>query len=181
MMRFSKRVGFLGVALLVPFSAATAQPNLAEDIDTPEIVSSMFECRDIAEDAERLACFDREVGRVYEAQESDDLVIADRTQVREARRGLFGLKLPNLGGIFGGGDDDEDEIREITSTITAVRAIANGRYIFTLEDGARWMQTETPQFGFYKAGDSIIIKKGAIGSYRAKVNRGRYLSVRRVN
>jgi hypothetical protein len=181
-----RRVVWLGLGALAPLALfstpAAAQADPADALDTPEIINSMFECRDIEDDAERLACFDREVGRVYEAQESKDLVIADRKQVREARRGLFGLRLPNLGGIFGGGDDDEeDEIKEITSTIKSVRRMSNGRYFFVLEDGARWMQTETPRLANYDVGDTIVIKRASLGSFMAKVNGGRAVRVKRVN
>ena len=147
-----------------------AQSDPADAIDTPEVIDKLFQCRAIADPDARLACFDREVADVYEAQQSRDLVIADREKVTEAKRGVFGLKLPKIR-LFGGGDEDDDEINEITATLVEARRLSNGRYIFELEDGARWIQTED---GIgrkrFEKGDTIVIKKAAFGSFKARVN-----------
>ncbi len=179
-MRLTKSATFLAViaGLIAPPVAAQSDPTDA--IETPEVIEKLFECRAIQDPQERLACFDREVAAVSTAQESRELVIADRQQVTEARRGLFGLKLPKIR-LFGGGDED-DEVNEITATLADARKLSNGRYVFELEDGARWIQTENG-IGFkrFKAGDTIVIKQAALGSFKARVadkNAGR---VRRLN
>lgn len=159
---------------LAGLAALIAQPVLAQDnpadaIDTPEVIDKLFECRTISDPDARLACFDREVAEVFQAQQSRDLVIADREKVTEAKRGLFGLKLPKIR-LFGGGDEDDD-VSEITATLTEARRLSNGRYIFQLEDGARWIQTEDGVGRKrFKAGDTIVIKKAAFGSFKARVN-----------
>ena len=173
------------IAAFAFISAATVFAQSSGDtedaVETPAIVEELFECREIVDPAERLACFDREVARVYEAQNSRELVIADREQVRETRRGLFGLKLPKLG-IFGGGDDDEDAVNEISATLASARKLDSGRYVFELEDGVRWLETESVSgFRRLKAGDTIVIKKAALGSFKAKVNGKRAVRVRRLN
>lgn len=164
----------------VATSPVAAQSDPAEAIDTPEVIDKLFECRAIAEPEARLACFDREVADVYEAQQSRELVIADRATVNEARRGLFGLKLPKIK-LFGGGDD-ESKVDQITAVLTDARRLSNGRYIFELEDGARWIQTED---GIgrkrFKAGDTIVIKNAALGSFKARVNNRNAGRVRRLN
>jgi len=173
------QIAAIPLALTLVATPLLAQSNPVDDVETPEIVSKLFECRDIAEPDERLACFDREVGRVAEAQASRELVIADREQVKETKRGLFGLKLPKLG-IFGG--SDEDEVSEITATLAGATKLRNGRHIFELEDGARWIETEDVRgFRKFKAGDTIVIKKGSFGSFDAKVNGKRASKVRRLN
>ncbi len=160
---------------------ALAQSNPEDGVETPEIVSELFECRDIADPQERLACFDREVARVYEAQNSRELVIADREQVQKTKRGLFGLKLPKIG-LFSGGDDEKDEVNEISATLASARKMQNGRYIFELDDGVRWIQTESVSgYQRYETGDTIVIKKAALGSFKAKVNGKRAVRVRRLN
>ena len=59
----------------------------------------------VADNAERLACFDKAVGTIVAASDSDDLRIVDREEVRETRRKLFGFALPDLG-IFGRRDGE---------------------------------------------------------------------------
>jgi len=127
-----------------------------------------------------VACFDREVADVYEAQESRELVIAEREQVTEVRRGLFGLKLPNIR-LFGGGDEDED-VNQITATLADARKLSNGRFVFELENGARWIQTENGTgFKRFKAGDTIVIKRAALGSFKARINDKAAGRVKRIN
>ncbi|MEM7665959.1 MAG: hypothetical protein AAF250_08900 [Pseudomonadota bacterium] len=166
----------MAAALATP---AAAQTDPDAELKTPEMINQMFECRNIEEPDARLACFDREVGKVYEAQESQEIVIAERTEVDEAKRGLFGLKLPDIK-LFGGGE--EDTINEITATLTRADRQGNGRYVFELENGARWVETESPPgFRRYKAGDTIVIERAALGSFKAKVNGKRAVRVRRIN
>ncbi|MBO6525722.1 hypothetical protein [Erythrobacter sp.] len=176
----------VGAAIVVTVLAAAptaAQSDSESAVDTPAIVEELFDCREIADPDARLACFDREVAKVYDAQSSRQLVIADREQVREARKGLFGFTLPKLG-IFGGGDDDGDEekITEIASTLTDIRRMGNGRYLLTLESGAQWMQTDsTPVLGNPSEGDEVVIKRAALGSYMAKIDGGRAIRVKRTD
>lgn len=173
----------VGVSITLS-GAALAQERANDDdraakIETPEVMGKLFECRAITDPTARLACFDREVGAVQAAQESRELVIAERQQVEEARRGLFGLKLPSIR-LFGGGDNEE--VSELTATLASARKMGNGRFIFELDDGARWIQTESsPGYKKYKAGDTIVISKGALGSYKAKVEGKRAIRVRRLN
>lgn len=152
----------------------------ADQFDTPKVIDKLFECRSIADPEARLACFDREVGAVYQARESKELVIAEREQLDEAKRGLFGLNLPTLG-LFKGGDD-EDEISEVTTVLAGATKLRNGRHIFELENGARWIETgDASGFRKFKAGDTIVISKAAFGSFKAKVNGKRAVRVRRIN
>lgn len=172
---------FLACATIASFGTPVlAQDRSSEPVETPELIAELFACREIADPDERLACYDREVATVAEAQASRELVIADREQVNKTRRGLFGLRLPDLG-IFGG-EDDEDGVNEITATLARATKLDNGRHIFELEDGARWIETENAAgFRKFKAGDTIVIKRAAFGSFKAKVNGKRAVKVRRLN
>ena len=164
-------VATLALAGTAAFLAAV----LAHAKDKPEITAppaiyqAVLDCRTIGDAAQRLACFDRTVGEMATATTQKDLVILDRESMRETRKGLFGFTLPRLK-LFGGNDEgDKDEITQIDSTITALRTAADGRPIFTIADGAKWKQTEGRHI-FPKVGQSIRIKKAALGSYMANVN-----------
>jgi hypothetical protein len=171
-----------GIGLVVSLSVAV--PALAKDSDEklapPPVYQAVVDCRDIADPTQRLACFDRTVGVMASATAEKDLVVLDRATMRETRKGLFGFSLPKLK-LFGGGDEDErDEIREIESSIAAVRSAKDGYPIFVLEDGGNWKQTEGRNV-FPKVGDPIKIKRAAMGSYMANVNKKAGVRVMRLN
>lgn len=168
--------------LLATFASTPlfAQEQRGDVPATPDVIEKLFGCREIADPEARLACFDREADRVYRAQQSRELVIADKEQIQETRRGLFGLSLPKLG-IFGS-DDDDDDIEQLKTTLSSARRMSNGRYLLILEDGARWRQTEDVSgYQRYEPGDTVVISKAALGSFRASINGKRGVRVKRVN
>jgi hypothetical protein len=155
-------------ALLIAASA----PALAADkeIKRPEVFDKLVGCRSIPDSAARLACYDAQVARLDEAAAKNEVVVVDRAEVRKARKGLFGLALPDLGGLFkGGGDNEAEEITQIESTIKSVSQNQSGKYVFLLEDGARWVQSDTAGMRIPKPGMAIKIRKAAMGSYFANI------------
>ncbi|WP_338467236.1 hypothetical protein RXV95_01380 [Novosphingobium sp. ZN18A2] len=176
------------VMLLVPVTAM-ATSALAKDVDPanldkPQIYKDVVECRAIADAGARLACYDRTVAALQQATDKRDVVIADKADVREARKGLFGFHLPTLK-IFGGGKsdgkDEEDEIKQIESTLKSARHGRYGAWTFVLQDGAVWQQTDTKGFAVDpRAGAKIEIKRGAFGSYMASINGQPAVKVKRI-
>ena len=168
---------FLAPAFMLLAGTAQAEDN---KVKSPQIFNDVLECRAIANDKERLACFDSKVAVLDTAQKDEKLIVADRADVQEAKRGLFGLKLPTLK-IFSGSDKDND-VNEVTSIIKSVRKFGYDKWTFTLEDGAKWRQKEERIFARPpKAGQSITIKKAALGSFRAKINGKVTIRVERIN
>lgn len=151
---------------LAALPASAADSDKAEDNAAPPVFQAVLDCKAIAEPTARLACYDKAVAAMDAARSSKDLVVADRSTMREAKRGLFGLTLPKIK-LFGG--SDSEEVTEIESKIKAISKGADGNYVFTLEDGARWKQTEGRET-FPKVGQPIRIRKGALGSFLANVN-----------
>lgn len=174
----SRKVRLFLVFMLLGLSApALADPEGISE--RPEVLERLFQCREIAADAERLECFDREASLFEQAEESDEIIVADRAEVQEARRGLFGLSLPKIT-LFSG--DDEDRIDEIETTIQSASSVGRGKLLMVVEGGARWMQTDsTTIINEPEAGDTVIIRSGALGSYFAKIAGSRSFRVRRVN
>jgi hypothetical protein len=150
--------------------ASAALPAQAKDdpdpATPPPVFQAVIDCKVIADPTARLACYDKAVSAMDAAREAKDLVIADRSTMREAKRGLFGLSLPKLK-LFGG--SDSEEVSEVESTISAISRGRDGYYVFTLQDGARWKQTEGRDT-FPKVGQSIKIRKAMMGSFMANVN-----------
>lgn len=158
----------LGSMALVVATGAAAKDKDKPDPSTapPPVYQSVLDCRAIADPAQRLACFDAKVGAMAAATEKKDLVIVDRETIRATKRGLFGISLPKIK-LFGGNDDEE--VNQIESTINAAYAAKDGMSVFVLADGSRWKQTDG-RFTYPKAGQKILIKRAALGSFMAQVN-----------
>jgi hypothetical protein len=164
--------------LLAGATAATAKEPPRE---RPEALSRLLRCRAITVEQERLACFDREAASMDAAVTKDELVVMDRNQIRKTRSSLFGLTLPNLA-IFGADKEGGEGVSHIESTVRSASEGQDGNWYITLADGARWQQIDGKTLSSDpKAGNKIVIRKAALGSYMAKVNDRGAFRVRRVN
>ena len=153
----------LGLVAL-PVQARDKEADIAGP--TPAVFRAVLDCQAVADPGARLSCYDRAVAALNAAKAGNDLVVTDRATVREAKKGLFGLALPSLK-LFGDGKDEE--VTEIESRISAIRMAGDGFPTFTLEDGARWKQTDGRNT-YPKPGQKIRIRKAALGSYMASIN-----------
>ncbi|QIK96803.1 hypothetical protein G7076_10495 [Sphingomonas sp. HDW15A] len=165
---FKLKYAVAGLTALIAFQApATAQDKTGlSTAKTPKIFDDVLQCRAITDSQARLACFDKTVGTLAQAQQNKDLYVADKQAVQEARRGLFGFDLPKVK-LFGDNDMAED-VKSIETTIKAVSQGPKG-YIFTLEDGARWAQKDGAYMDKPKAGSKIRIRRAALGSYMGSI------------
>ena len=154
-------IGAIGALLLLTSPAASAPKKVAEG-PPPAQVTELLDCRNIADSAERLACYDKTAASIGEAVAKRDIVVFDRESVKKTKRGLFGFAIPNLG-IFGD-DDDAVEIKQVEGTIVSTGFNADGGYIFRLADGSRWTQIDSKPFAVEpRNGDKVVVKKGALG------------------
>jgi hypothetical protein len=148
-------------------SIAFAQPVQ----NRPEAFQKLLDCKPIADATERLACYDRQVAAMETAESDSSLVIVDKKQIRQAKKGLFGLSLPSMNGLLGRGDKDEDDdVDAIETVIKSARLLPSGRWLIVLADDARWVQTETKSIFDPKPGQKIRIRKAAMGSFFANIN-----------
>lgn len=176
------RSTILGSALSL--AALGAAPAVAKDKEapaTPAQVQQVYACRDVADAAERLACFDRQVAALQQAEQARDVTMFDRAAGQKARRGLFGFTLRDLP-FFGGGDDekDADRITRLETTIKWARRYDMDKMRFEIEDGAVWAQTDqTVLPRDPKAGEKVVIYPGAMGSYFAEIGGQKRVRVRR--
>lgn len=165
-----KRVRHAGTGLAVLAMLVQAGPVAAQEAGKRDRAASfgkLVECRALRDAAGRLACYDREVAALDVAEKNKDVVIVDRAQVRSARRTLFGLNLPRIGLLDD--KDGRDAIKELDTTFRSAGRLADGRVTFTVEDGARWTQTDDFAVpGALKTGGKVRITRGALGSYFAR-------------
>ncbi|HUG45043.1 MAG TPA: hypothetical protein VMK31_00845 [Sphingomicrobium sp.] len=163
-----------GCGLLV---AGPAQAQKTKGAEVPAQVQRLMDCRAIAAPEERLGCFDRETAAMGQAIASSNLVVVDREQARAAKRSVFGFSVPNFGGLFGGGDDD---VSQIESTIKSTSRNALGGWIITLADGSVWSQTDDWPGLDPRQGKTVIVKRGALGSFRLMIPGENGIKVKRI-
>lgn len=169
------------VALLIAAPAALAKDRDAPTAP-PELYQQLLDCRTLGDSAERLACFDRQVNALAAAADKREILIADKAQLQEARRGLFGFAAP-IGRLlgFGGDEDDGTKIDRIETTITNVRGAREGGWKLTFAEGGTWEQTDRMGWPLSpKVGNRAIITRGTLGSYFVAVDGMSGIKMRRV-
>jgi hypothetical protein len=170
----------LGGLMLLAAPATSAPKNKVAEGPPPAEITALLNCRNIADSAERLACYDKAAATMGAAVAKRDLVVIDRESVKKTKRGLFGFSIPNLG-IFGD-DNDEVEIKQIEGTVVSTAFNSDGGYIFRLADGSRWSQLDSKPFAIPpQGGDKVVVKKGTLGSYFLTVQGQPGVKVKRIN
>jgi hypothetical protein len=144
----------------------------AEAGDAPSVDESFFDglrqCRQISDDNQRLACFDRAVGPVIAASEEGEVRIVTKDEAAQTRRSLFGFNLPKIA-IFGSDDEDEDDLFE--TRITSARYLSSKKARFVTEEGAVWELLSIPsRLRPLSPGDTVRFKKASMGTYFARIN-----------
>ena len=143
--------------------AAAAAAQAAPATSTPNEISAFAACRAIAEADRRLACYDSASQKLEQAIAAKELTVVSRSDVKRARRSLFGFGVPNIPFLGGGGDEAD---KQITAKLASVRSLGYGKFQFRLEDGAVWETTEPVGEGESPSrGQNVTIKRGALGNY----------------
>ncbi|WP_260597644.1 hypothetical protein [Sphingomonas endolithica] len=163
------------LATLIGASQAVAGGK-QDDGTAAKIVDEITSCLTIANNIERLACFDRTARVLAAARDKRDIVVLDREQVRKTNRSVFGFVMPQLK-LFGS-EGESDEIKQLDSTVKDFNDLGYGRYRLSLADGSIWETTAVMRF-MPRKGDPITIKAGILGAYHA-TTRGRSTAIKRV-
>ena len=150
--------------VLVPANLAAQE---SETGPTSDYLERLQSCQQIALDSERLACFDAAVGNIVTASEAGEVQVIDQETARKTRRSLFGLSLPDLG-IFGGDDEDDDEL--FSTTIVSFRQFDRKGIRFTTAENAVWQMSNAPRRLRIKEGDEVEFKKASFGTYYIRIN-----------
>jgi len=169
--------------LLVPFSVQGGSEE------------SLVGCRALADDAQRLSCYDRAVDRAREALSppataSAPTEPAERGAAESAPRPQ-GSDLPAAldEGTFGRVESHADrtlrdlfglrEADELASEVAGVEKAPNRTFTITLVNGQVWRQKDSTPISL-RVGDRIQIQKGALGAfYLQRQGGGRRIAVKR--
>ena len=171
------RIALASLAVITFASPAMAQQTPA----SPNVLNQVYSCRDIGDEAQRLACYDGAVGRLQEAQNSGGLVAVDRQQAQEMDRESFGFHLPSLSNIFGGGGGNSqsaastprfERVDNIPMEIASVAHRRNGPSTFTMTNGQVWVQIDDEAARNVRQGGSVTIRRATLSSYLMSVEAG---------
>ncbi len=156
----SKRVRYL-CNTLVLFGTLLLQPAWAATPPSPDIDT----CVQIANDKERLACFDRVTAHRKDQLQSAAPTATTAATTQQAPRlsaeqsmGFTPGKIVKLQGASAG-------LAELTAKIQSVSTDPNGRTLFTLDNGQVWLQVEPDPTFRVQPGDTIHLTKATLGSY----------------
>lgn len=176
---FGAQLRFAAATVLI--AALAAPPLFAAEAPPPARAAQLqqlLDCRKLTDPTQRLACFDQAAGVLDQAEAKGDVVVVDREQARKVRRQAFGFTLPSMT-LFSRGEKPE-EITSADGVIAKARQLPGGKWEFTLEDGARWVQVDLTEIPLTpKPGQKVRIKAAAMGSYAMSVNNQREVKVHR--
>jgi hypothetical protein len=160
----------LGVALaaLIPASALAQ----TETAPTPQVLTDVYSCAQVQDDAQRLQCYDGAVGRLRQAETQGQVVAVDRAQAADIERDSFGFHLPSLGRLLPNLEGGDRVIDNVEMTVAVVRRSPTGYHTFQMENGQIWTQVEPDSARNVRAGDVITIERASLGSFRLSSSRG---------
>jgi hypothetical protein len=173
-----KRASRWAVGVFFSISVSAAAVAAPSQNPYPERFQAVIACRDVAAADARLACFDQATAALATAAQAGDIAVADKAQITEAKKGLFGFTAQNIK-LFSAPDgrDDFDQIEDIVSSAEQLRG---GQWSITLPNGAAWAQVDTATLAVDpKPGMKIIIRRAAMGSFLARLGNQPAIRVRR--
>lgn len=169
------------VLAALAFVAIAGTVAAQEQPATPGALDQVYACRNISDQAQRLACYDGAVGRLQEAQNTGNIVAVDRQQAQEMDRDAFGFSLPSLSRIFGGGSGGNqssasapqfERIDNIQMEIASVAIRRNAPSVFRMTNGQTWVQIDDENARNVRQGGSVRIERASLGSYLMHVDAG---------
>lgn len=149
-------------------------PSAAAD-ELPKSLKSLEECRAIADNSARLACYDKAVMAFTASVSAKDVMVVDRAEVQQRKKKSFGLPFTEAGVL---GPNAGPDTNQVTAKIAAVKPFGEF-FLITLDNGGVWQTVES---GFLdpEVGSEVTIKRGALGSFRMIFPKGAPLGAKRV-
>jgi len=155
-----KRLGAFGTGILAPLIGCLAVVSLAS-------AQESHPCAAMGQPAQRLACYDKAFPPAVPLQEA----------VRERAQKDFGRQYAGPALELGQSKDVVDP-DWIEGSIVKLE-YANGKRVFTLDNGHVWTTVDAGSMGRAVQGDRVRVRKGALGSYVLQTPAGVGLRVRR--
>jgi hypothetical protein len=153
------------------FFGLAAQPSMADVL--PE---SLRSCVQILGDAERLACFDREIARLQISIAPPERASAILLTPEEK----LGLTNSRVLQLESGSSGDPPPPKEAHAHIVSAASSANGLQSFVLDNAQVWRQTASKSDFLVHQGDAVTISAGALGTFWLSTDTHHSIRVKRV-
>lgn len=144
-----------------------------------EPLGGLLACRGLADAAARLECFDRETAAL-EANTAARSAASPRPVRALDPKQQFGLPEQTVAKQEVAAGTRAAETAAIEVHISQVSQTANGRGIFTLDNGQVWRQVVADSEVLARQGDVVTISRGVLGSYWLQTKSKRGCKVTRV-
>ncbi|MCW5725259.1 MAG: hypothetical protein KIS81_09920 [Maricaulaceae bacterium] len=167
--------------------------------DAPDAAGQVLACRDIADRAARLDCYDAAAAELARQQQSGDIVIVQRSDVEAVERGSFGMSLPSLPRLslpaFRNRDGhsavdtaaadaeyvegvrviergSDGSVQRVAMIIDRVETFQGYRLRFHMQNGQVWRQTDNVRLVIPRRSEPMEaeIRTAALGTYMIRVN-----------
>lgn len=165
---------FIGLLALSSLSVASAESG---STGVPE---SLLGCVDESDDKRRLACFDREMAKLGQAEPMAGQAKPVAGKAEPAPAMADPVDAASSEEKFGIVEKSENkkELTEISAKVVKVSRSSNRIFTIWLDNDQAWRQKNTGSFQIY-SGDAVTITKGNFGGFHLK-RRGRSAQVIRV-
>lgn len=165
--------------LLACFGLVNSPNAQTAEISRSTLVVNLSQCRNVADAAIRLACYDRAAEALDQGEKSGEVVVIERTQVQAARRDLFGFSMPALPNLFARNGEAE-QLDSIETSLLRASQMGDGKWVFHLSDQSEWRQIDSMPVRFRnRSGETVRVRNAALGSYLMTIGASRAVRVRR--
>lgn len=164
-LREAMQAGLIGLWLV--FAATT--PAAAEGRSPG--AAAVLACRSVTDPAQQLACF-RTASDTLAAEQPPAPVAA-----APAKRVPFGAPRPRP---VRAPKAERDE--SVTVKVLSFGDRGDGRAVFHFDDGSTWVQTQSDESvaGSLRVGDTVTLRRGALGGYRLEIPGRSFIRVARM-
>lgn len=157
-----------------PFAFIAALLLGATGTASAQDAAGLAACRDLEDDAERLACYDARAGAAAAPAKP-----APAPRPGPSPESLFGLDPAQASEATRQANGVED-LDAITRQVVGTGTNSGGQPTFTLDNGQGWVQIDSRP-AVLRPGETVTIRRGVFGSYLLTRDDRRSVRVRRVD
>lgn len=160
-----------------------ASPALAQGSGVPGGAEAFLACARIADDAERLQCYDRAVaglsaeGRRLAAERAAAAEAAARARAEaearaaaEAAERAKAAQIEGFGARGGAPAEREARLDRIEAAVAETFTDSQRKRVFLLDNGQMWRQTDGIFLPTVKPGTAVVVRRGTMGGFMMRID-----------
>jgi len=145
----------------------------------------LYACPAIADDVQRLVCFDGAVAGLKQAETGGDVAVVSRQQIQKVEKEAFGLAMPSLPALTAATGmravEKPVQLDRVSLAVKSIRKTGDGKVELTMENGQIWRQTDTSRLASLGKGPwTAHIRKAALGSFFLNIDNRTAIKAKRV-